>query len=82
MSSIEFTSLLRELVLNPHVFNNFKYSDCFSKIFGSTVPKAYATNFNGIFFVSLGSFCLREPPAAFLGFANCLAIFLKSDLDI
>jgi hypothetical protein len=34
------------------------------------------------FFVLLGSFCLRDPPAAFLEFANCLEIFLKSDLDI
>ena len=69
-------------MLNPQVFNNFKYSDCFSKFFGSTAPKPYATNFKGIFFVSLGSFCLKEPPAAFLGFANFLVIFLKSDFDI
>ena len=63
-------SLLREFVLNPHVFNNFKYSDCLSKFFGSTTAKAYAINFNGIFFVLFESFCLSEQPAAFLGFAN------------
>ena len=82
MPSIVLTILFSELVLKPHDFNSFKYSDCVSKSFGSTIPKPYATNFNGIFLVSLGSFCLSEPPAAFLGFANCLSIFLKSDLDI
>ena len=76
------TSLLSELVLKPHIFNNFKYLDCFSKFCGSAIPKPYAINFKGIFLVSLGSFCLNEPPAAFLGFANCLVIFLKPDLDI
>ena len=76
------TSLLSGFVLKSHVLNNFKYSDCFSKFCGSAIPKPYATNFKGIFLVTLGSFCLSEPPAAFLGFANCLAIFLKSDLDI
>ena len=30
----------------------------------------YAINFKGIFFVSSGFFCLKEPDAAFLGFAN------------
>ena len=34
--------------------------------------------FRGIFFVSLGSFCLNEPDAAFLGFANLFFIFKKS----
>ena len=82
MSSIVVTVLLSGFVLKPHLFSNFKYSDWFSKDFGSTVPKPYATNFKGIFFVTLGFFCLKEPPAAFRGFANCLLIFLKSDLDI
>tara|TARA_Y100001958_G_scaffold150753_1_gene134911 strand:+ start:56 stop:316 length:261 start_codon:yes stop_codon:yes gene_type:complete len=30
----------------------------------------YAINFSGISFVFFGSFCLKEPDAAFLGFAN------------
>ena len=82
MLSTVLTILFKELVLKPHDFNSFKYSDCVSKSFGSTVPKQYATNFNGIFLVSLGSFCLKDPPAAFLGLANFLEIFLKSDLEI
>ena len=35
-------------------------------------------NFKGIFEVELGSFCLKEPDAAFLGFANFELNFLKS----
>jgi len=38
----------------------------------------YAINFNGILFVAFGSFCLKDPDAAFLGFANFSLIFLKS----
>ena len=33
---------------------------------------------SGIFFVSFGSFCLRDPEAAFLGFANFSFILIKS----
>ena len=39
-------------------------------------------NFNGIFFVSLGFFCLKDPEAAFLGFANLFDKFLKSEFFI
>ena len=35
-------------------------------------------NFKGIFFVSSGFFCLSDPDAAFLGFANFAFKFLKS----
>ena len=38
----------------------------------------YAINFNGIFFVSSEFFCLKEPEAAFLGFANFSFNFSKS----
>ena len=58
------------LVLKPHLFNEFKKSDCLSKLLFSNNPNVYAINFKGIFFVSMESFCLNEPEAAFLGFAN------------
>ena len=45
-------------------------------------PKLYAKNFKGIFFVWLGSFCLKLPEAAFLGLANLSLIFSKSLFDI
>ena len=38
----------------------------------------YAIKLRGIFFVSFGSFCLREPDAAFLGFAKFSLILRKS----
>jgi len=42
----------------------------------------YAINFNGILAVSVGSFCLNDPDAAFLGLANFSLIFLKSLFSI
>ena len=35
-------------------------------------------NLNGIFLVFSGSFCLKDPEAAFLGFANFSLKILKS----
>ena len=58
--------------------NEFKKSDCLLKLLFSNKPNVYAINFNGIFFVSAGSFCLKEPDAAFLGFANFSFKFSKS----
>ena len=37
---------------------------------------------SGIFFVSKGSFCLKDPDAAFLGFANLSDNSLKSEFFI
>ena len=62
------------------LFNEFKKSDCLSKLLFSNNPNVYAINFNGIFFVSMESFCLNEPEAAFLGFANFSFSFSKSIL--
>ena len=42
----------------------------------------YAINFSGILAVIIGSFCLNDPDAAFLGFANFSLIFLKSLFSI
>ena len=42
----------------------------------------YAINFKGILLVTFGFFCLKDPDAAFLGFANLLLIFLKSSFSI
>ena len=44
----------------------------------SIEPNVYAINLRGIFFVSRESFCLNEPDAAFLGFANFSFKFSKS----
>ena len=38
----------------------------------------YAINLNGILAVSSGFFCLSDPDAAFLGFANLFFIESKS----
>ena len=75
ISLISLASFVSELVLKPQSFKSFKYSDCFSNFFGSASPKPYAINFKGMFLVSLWSFCLNEPAAAFLGLANNLSIF-------
>jgi len=66
------------LVLKPHFFKDFKKSDCFLNLLFSNKPKVYAINFKGIFFVSEDCFCLKEPEAAFLGFANFSFKFSKS----
>ena len=50
------------------------------KIIGSIAPKPYAKYFKGILEVSFEFFCLKDPPAAFLGFENFCSIFLKSFL--
>ena len=50
------------------------------KIIGSTCPNPYAKYLRGILEVSFGSFCLKDPPAAFLGFANLSEIFSNSFL--
>ena len=42
----------------------------------------YAINFNGILLVARESFCLKDPEAAFLGFANLSLILLKSLFSI
>ena len=42
----------------------------------------YAKYFKGIFAVSFGSFCLNDPPAAFLGFAKLSFIVSKSFFPI
>ena len=47
-----------------------KKSDCSLILWLSIYPKVYAINLRGIFLVSLGFFCLKEPEAAFLAFAN------------
>ena len=70
--------LLYLLVLKPHLFNDFKKSDCLENLLFFKKPNVYAINFKGIFFVSIESFCLNEPDAAFLGFANFAFNFLKS----
>ena len=58
----------------------FKNSDCLEKIAGSIAPNPYAKYLSGILDVSLGSFCLRDPPAAFLGLANLSLRLVKSFL--
>ena len=45
--------------------------------FKKQFPKFMKEYFNGIFDVSTGSFCLKDPLAAFLGFANLCLILLK-----
>ena len=42
----------------------------------------YAINLSGILLVTVESFCLKDPEAAFLGFANFLFIFFKSLFSI
>ena len=64
------------------MFIFFKKSDCFLKTKGSITPNPYTKKFNGIFAVIREFFCLKEPPAAFLGLANLSFIFLKSLLPI
>ena len=48
----------------------------------STYPCVYAINLSGILAVIVGSFCLKDPDAAFLGLANFSLIFLKSLFSI
>ena len=74
--------LLYSLVLKPHDFKLDKKSNCVLLLLLSLYPKVYAINLRGIFFVSSGFFCLREPEAAFLGFANLSLILLKSFFEI
>ena len=59
--------------INPKGQSRYKYRK------GGSVD---LSNFKGIFAVSLGSFCLKDPPAAFLGLAKSSLIFLKSLLLI
>ena len=66
----------------PQVSSKAKNSDCFLNDEVVVNPYVYAINFNVIFFVSFGSFCLKEPEAAFLAFANLSFIFSKSFFPI
>ena len=75
---IPLINLLNGLVLKPHLSNSFKYSNWFLTFNPFSYPNVYAINFNGILLVSFGSFCLKEPDAAFLGLANFPLSFLKS----
>ena len=45
-------------------------------------PYVYAINLRGILAVTVESFCLNDPDAAFLGLANFSLIVLKSSFSI
>ena len=82
ISLIPLTFLTSGFTIKPHFFIFSKNSDCFEKIIGSIAPKPYAKYFKGILEVSFGSFCLKLPPAAFLGLAKLFFKFPKSLLLI
>ena len=82
ISLVSLTTSIKGLVLKFQLEITSKNSDCVSKLDGSTAPKPYAKYLRGILAVSFGSFCLNDPPAAFLGFANLSLIVKKSFFPI
>ena len=76
--SIPVINLFEGLVLNPHSFNFLRKSYWLFTFNPFWKPNVYAINLRGIFLVSFGFFCLKDPEAAFLGFANLSFKFSKS----
>ena len=68
--------------MNPQSLRFFKKSTWLSIFIFFTNPCVYAINLSGILLVTNGSFCLKDPEAAFLGFANFSLIFSKSLFSI